>query len=216
MEQIKKITLLSVVMGELQDAILNGELKMGEHINESAYTAKLGISRSAFREALRKMEQSGLLVHDPYRGSFVREFTEVEIKDLNNLRGVLESYASDILIGNGWNKEEDLTPLLEIVSQMEGIDPKADAAKTNALHILFHRTLMEMTKSDLLYRVWSDLSLQFQIAMRLSQLSLIEHKESSSFSQAHREVVDAILFGDASAARNVILKHVSYNIERSE
>lgn len=209
MEQIRRTTLMDSVTEELRNAILNGEIGLGERVNESTFTTKLNISRTTFREAMRQLEQAGLLVRDPFRGTFVREFSESEIKDLNNLRGALEIYAAEIIIENGDNKPEKLLPLYEIVSQMEGIDPEEDVAQTNALHITFHRTLLTMAGNKLMFTVWNDLAQQFWVAMRLSQLSLVARGEGANFAEAHREVVDAIAAGDTAQIHKIMHKHVS-------
>lgn len=209
MEQIRRTTLMDSVTEELRNAILNGEIGLGERVNESTFTTKLNISRTTFREAMRQLEQAGLLVRDPFRGTFVREFSESEIKDLNNLRGALEIYAAEIIIENGGNNAEKLLPLYEIVSQMEGIDPEEDVAQTNALHITFHRTLLNMAGNKLMFTVWNDLAQQFWVAMRLSQLSLVARGEGVNFAEAHREVVDAIAAGDTAQIHKIMHKHVS-------
>ena len=209
MEQIRRTTLMDSVTEELRNAILNGEIGLGERVNESTFTTKLNISRTTFREAMRQREQAGLLVRDPFRGTFVREFSESEIKDLNNLRGALEIYAAEIIIENGGNNPEKLLPLYEIVSQMEGIDPEEDVAQTNALHITFHRTLLNMAGNKLMFTVWNDLAQQFWVAMRLSQLSLVARGEGVNFAEAHREVVDAIAAGDTAQIHKIMHKHVS-------
>ena len=209
MEQIRRTTLMDSVTEELRNAILNGEIGLGERVNESTFTTKLNISRTTFREAMRQLEQAGLLVRDPFRGTFVREFSESEIKNLNNLRGALEIYAAEIIIENGGNNPEKLLPLYEIVSQMEGIDPEEDVAQTNALHITFHRTLLNMAGNKLMFTVWNDLAQQFWVAMRLSQLSLVARGEGVNFAEAHREVVDAIAAGDTAQIHKIMHKHVS-------
>lgn len=211
MDQIKRTTLMDSVTEELRNAIMNGEVKLGERVNENTFTSKLGISRTTFREALRQLEQAGLLVRDPFRGTFVREFGKEEITDLNELRGVLEIYASEIIIRNGDNQKEKLQPLYEIASHMEGIDPEQDAAQTNALHISFHRTLLEMAGKELLFTFWDSLAQQFWIAMRVSQLAFIAQGESDGFAESHYEIVDAIASGDEDLIRRIIRKHVSHS-----
>lgn len=210
LEPTKRTTLLDFAIEALRNAILNGEVGMGERVNEVTFTTKMGISRTTFREALRQLEQAGLLVRVPFRGTFVREFSEEEIKDLNNLRGVLETYAVEIIIENGDHEAGGLNPLYDIVSQMEGIDPKEDAAQTNALHITFHRTLLNMAQNKLLLTVWNDLSQQFWVTMRVSQLAFIAQGESDNFAEAHRELVNKIATGDIEQIRKTIRTHVSH------
>ena len=60
MEQIRRTTLMDSVTEELRNAILNGEIGLGERVNESTFTTKLNISRTTFREAMRQLEQAGL------------------------------------------------------------------------------------------------------------------------------------------------------------
>lgn len=213
LQPMKRTPLLDYSTEALRIAILNGEIGTGERLNEITFTNKLEISRTTFREALRQLEQEGLLVRVPFRGTFVREFSEEEITDLNNLRGVLETYAAEIIIKNGNYQFENLQSLYQIVSQMEGIDPEHDAAQTNTLHITFHRNLLNLAGNKLLFSVWNNLAQQFWMAMRFSQLSFIIRGEAVSFAEAHREVVNAIASGEVELARNIILKHVSYSVD---
>lgn len=209
MKSIKRTTLLDSSTEVLRNAILNGEVGLGERVNEVALAAKLEISRPTFREACRQLEQAGLLVRVPYRGMFVREFSKEEIEELNGLRGVLETYAAEIIVEKGDNQLDKLLPLSQIVSQMEEIDPGADSARTNELHITFHRVLLSMAGNQLLFSVGDDLAQQFWMAMRVSQLSFVARGESAGFAAAHREVVDAIASGDVEQIRKIIRKHVS-------
>jgi len=213
MQPSKHPTMLDSCTEALRDAILNGIIGAGERVNEITFTTKLGVSRTTFRESMRKLEQSGLLIRVPYRGMFVREFSEEEVIDLNNLRAVLETYAAEIIIGKGCNKAEDLLPFYQIVSQMERIAPEEDVAQTNALHITFHRTMLNLAGNDLLFTVWNNLAQQFWMTMRISQLSLFALGEAGTFADSHREVVGAIAAGDIEQFRKVIRKHVSYFVE---
>lgn len=196
---------MDVATKTLRDAILNGEISPGERVNEATFTAQLNISRTTFREAMRQLEQAGLLVRDPFRGTFVREFSEEEVANLNNLRGVFESYAAEVMIENGTYHKEDLKPLYDLVDQMEGLDPWENASRTNELHIEFHRTMLNMAKNKLLMDVWDDLAQQFWMAMRISQLS---KSTAETFAQAHRDFTDAITMGNLDHMRRVIREHV--------
>lgn len=173
-------------------------------------TAKLGISRTTFREALRQMEQAGLLVRVPFRGTFVRDFSEEEIDDINNLRSALETYAAERMIESGRTRWEDLAPLYQIVDQMKEINAEEDAAQTNMLHIKFHDALLNLGGSKALSAIWNDLALQFWVTMRVSQLSFFEQGEAGSFAASHRKIVDALAGGDLKRFRQVIREHVSH------
>lgn len=203
----KRTTLLDATTEALRSAILNGEVRPGERVSENAFTSKLEISRSTIREALRQLEQEGMLVRIPFRGTFVREFSEKEIKDLNGLRGVLEAYAAEIIIETGKITAEDLAPLNAIVTQMEGVSTPEGAAQTTDLHMSFHRTLLTMADNEFLFTLWNVLAQQFSMAMRVS---VAQGEDAANFAQAHRQVVDALAAGDAERVNQMIRGHIAY------
>ena len=70
MDKYRRTTQLDFAVEALRAAILSGEMKMGERVNEVAVTNRLNISRTTFREALRQMEEAGLLIREPFKGTF--------------------------------------------------------------------------------------------------------------------------------------------------
>ena len=62
------LPLRDVVFNTLRQAILKGELKPGERLLEIALAERLGVSRTPVREAMRKLEQEGLLTLSGGRG----------------------------------------------------------------------------------------------------------------------------------------------------
>lgn len=214
-EPVRRTTLLDYATESMRNAILNGELSMGERVNEVTFSNRLNISRSIVREALRQLEQVGLLVRIPFRGTFVREFSEDEIRDLNNLRAALETYAVELVVEQGANTVQALDPLYQIVEQMARIDADKDVAQTNSLHVTFHQTLQRLAGNQLLSSVWTELEQQFWVAMRASQRSLFEEGEAIHFADAHRALVDIVAAGDVDRFRREIRRHVSYPAQLS-
>ena len=206
MDKYRRTTQLDFAVEALRAAILSGEMKMGERVNEVAVTNRLNISRTTFREALRQMEEAGL---------FVREFTDKEIKEINDLQGALECHAVELILEKGKNKKKDMKPLYKIVSQMESMDSKCSQEEHNELHIEFHRNLVLLSDNQLLYRVWNDLSQQFRVAMAVSQGIYQMSGETVNFAKNHREIADAILEGDQEMAQRKIKEHVT-NSEKQE
>ena len=78
----------------LKRQLLAGELRPGERVNEVVMAARLGISRGPLREAIRNLEQEGLLIAAPHRGTFVRQLTEEEAAELQEVRLALETAAA--------------------------------------------------------------------------------------------------------------------------
>ena len=80
------LPLRDVVFNTLRQAILKGELKPGERLMEIALAEKLGVSRTPIREAMRKLEQEGLVVMIPRRGAQVANITEKDLNDVLEVR----------------------------------------------------------------------------------------------------------------------------------
>ena len=85
------LPLRDVVFNTLRQAILKGELKPGERLMEIALADKLGVSRTPIREALRKLEQEGLVFMIPRRGAQVADITEKDLNDVLEVRIALEN-----------------------------------------------------------------------------------------------------------------------------
>ena len=79
-----------LVAREVERMILAGELSVGERVNESALAARFRVSRGPVREALRGLEESGLLRLEKNRGVFVREISLAEADEIYDLREALD------------------------------------------------------------------------------------------------------------------------------
>ena len=84
------------VVKAIQSAIFSGELKMGQRIMEEELAETFQISRATVREALRRLEQVGLVQIKPRRGTFVTRLTLKEVERTCRLRAALEGLAAQI------------------------------------------------------------------------------------------------------------------------
>ena len=101
----------------LYKLLVSGRLKGGQRVNEAELARTLKISRNPIREAIRKLEERGLLVSAPRRGTFVRSFSATDIEDIFSFRMALEEFA----LRQAFPKLTDasIDELASIVDQME-------------------------------------------------------------------------------------------------
>ena len=92
------------VVVQLREMILRGELVPGERITEVDIAKRLGVSRTPIRQALPALAQEGLLTLAGARGYRVRAFTEREVLDAIDVRGMLEAFAGRMLAERGASK----------------------------------------------------------------------------------------------------------------
>ncbi len=85
----------SVAATELiREAIVDGRLEPGRRLKEEELARELGISRTPIREALLVLQTEGLVESSPNRGSFVRSYGAEDLRDMYDLRALLEGHAA--------------------------------------------------------------------------------------------------------------------------
>ncbi|MDF2962840.1 MAG: transcriptional regulator [Paenibacillus sp.] len=77
----------------LEGAILDGTLQPGTRLVQTEIADRFGVSRLPVRDALQILQRKELVVVLPRRGMAVRSVTEKEVRELSELRMILECYA---------------------------------------------------------------------------------------------------------------------------
>jgi DNA-binding GntR family transcriptional regulator len=77
----------------LRAAILDGELRPGQRINQEAWAERARVSMIPVREALRALTGEGLVTYRPRRGYAVTELDLEELEEVYRLRRLLETDA---------------------------------------------------------------------------------------------------------------------------
>ena len=99
-ENKTKKPLSDFIFDELRGEILSGNLKPGERLMEIKYAQSLGVSRTPFREAVRKLEKEGLVTVLPRRGAHVSLLSVKDLCDVLDIRCALDMLAIEKFIEN--------------------------------------------------------------------------------------------------------------------
>lgn len=144
------------VVNALQKAIFQGQLKMGQRILEDDLANELNVSRATMREALRRLEQVGLVQIKPRHGTFVTQLTLVEIERTCRLRAVLEGlaarYASERLSEEEWKELAHKVDEMKAAGEAGGLDTFLD------LDHKFHERVWELAGDKQLIHILRFLS----------------------------------------------------------
>ena len=81
-------------LGWLRRLIVSGELRPGQRVNQEDLAERVGLSVATVREALRTLEQEGQVTYRPRRGYFVTELRLADLREIYELRRVLEERAA--------------------------------------------------------------------------------------------------------------------------
>ena len=94
--RIEAPSLVHLAVESIRDMILSGRLSPGDRLIEERLTEELGISRPPLREALRLLEQEGLIETRPRRGAVVATLTDQDVFEILTLRSALERLAVEL------------------------------------------------------------------------------------------------------------------------
>jgi DNA-binding GntR family transcriptional regulator len=136
---LKRTLVREQIYAELRDWILSGNLAPGERLHDMELAARLGVSRTPVREALRKLEDEGLIQTSPNRWTRV---TPLEVGDALNLYPIiwrLESLACDLAIdalGDAELEELERTNQ-RLASALDAGDALAASAGDHEFHQIF-------------------------------------------------------------------------------
>lgn len=78
----------------IKNEIITGKYEPGKRLTEEELAEHLNVSRTPIREAIKQLEVDGLVIPYRRRGVTVRSFSEKDIRQIYNLRALLESYAT--------------------------------------------------------------------------------------------------------------------------
>lgn len=197
----KQNLLRDEVRNSIQEAILSNELKPGERVIETQWAKELGVSKAPVREAIRELETVGLLENRPFRGSFVRELTNKQIRDANKVRIVLDELS--LREAAAHITDSGLEQLREMIREMETAAEKSDYESYIEKNIAFHEKIVEFADNELLLRVWrqSNTTEWTRVITHMSKQSL------DRLALRHEDMYEALASHDPERAAEAGIAH---------
>lgn len=191
------------VFSQLRDLVLSGGLAPGEQLNEIAIAGRLSVSRTPLRRAMSRLIAEGLIEDSPYRGKFVRTFTASEIRDLYEVRAVLEGHAARLAAPkmNASRLETLRGILLELRDALE----TGDLPRYGDADRRFHEAIAAFSENQTLADSLQRLSSQVQIIR-----SMANHDPEVVRRTAleRPRIVAALEAGDAELAAVLMQEHI--------
>ena len=191
------------VFQQLKNSILAGEFENGAELREIALAKKLGVSRTPVREALRQLEQEGLVEIYPNRGAYVKGITYKDVEDIFRIRARLEGLCAEMAVSS--ITHEQLDKLDEIILLSKFYEEKKDMEHLLKMDSQFHEMLFESCGSKMLEHQLKDYHQYVQKA-RLRSLKRQERAKKST--QEHEEILLAIKDRDAKRADELATRHI--------
>jgi len=207
-ELLRSISLPALVQEEVLRMIKAGELQAGERLNEVDLAERLGVSRPPIREALRALEEAGLVRLERNRGMFVRDVSEADSVELYQVRAALDDQAGRLLAPRIADKQ--VQELEHMLDKLEACG-EGDVNRTFPLNIAFHDRLVQMTDNAILLAVYR------QVINRMHLLRRRSFAAGNAASHGeHRAIVAALAARDPAAAARAMRAHVERGFERMQ
>lgn len=205
---VDRSTLRERALTALREAIMSGRYRPGDHLGEVDIASHLGVSRGTVREALRHLQQEGLVSAGNRNKLRVHTLTPVEVRELFRVRAALEGLAVTELITSS-------RLAVAVASLREAIGDLAATEGDFAAHIEadlgFHHLLCRLSGNSMLVESWQHLAGRMRVAIMAG-----EPPESPTMMsrERHSRIVDAIETGDAEQARLVVAQHMAEAAEK--
>ena len=202
-EMDEYLPLRDVVFKTLRQGILTGELKPGERLMEIHLANKLGVSRTPIREAIRKLELEGLVTMIPRRGAEVAQITEKSMKDVLEVRKVLDDLSVELACERITEEEKEL--LKNACVDFEEAVKTGDFAKIAKTDVAFHDIIITATRNIRLSQMVNNLAEQMY---RYRFEYIKDSSQHARLVQEHEEICQGIIAGDKKRALEAIEAHI--------
>ena len=180
--------------------IAGGQLLPGDRLRETELAARLGVSRTPVREAIRQLEADGLVSHVPRQGATVRRLDYAEVMELYEMRAVLEGTAARLAARAAADIELD---------ELEAINAElaraTDAGDAFRLNRMFHAALLDAARNRFLRHAMQSLQ---KTLMILGPTTLAESDRFEGALDEHAALLAALRDRDGARAEQLMRAHI--------
>ena len=200
------------VASELRRLIQTGELAPGIRLRQADMAARFMVSTTPVREAFASLAREGLLRQDAHRGAVVSAPSVNELREMYEIRGVLEALAARRATSN--LTEDDLGSLEEIASGMSGATP-GDYIELNRS---FHRRIYAAAGRPRLFEIIEQLR-ELSANHLILTMQRLGPAYRARVQAEHEAIISAFAQKDAELASRLIGDHVRWvpaEVERGD
>lgn len=204
-------TLSDYVADQLRQAILAGELKPNQRLVEHQIAESIQTSRGPVRDAIKILENEGLVIRQSHRGAFVAQLHPEDFMEIHTLREALETLAIKYVIKNA--TDEQISALERLVHSMEGL-AKQDYSQGDAtdLDMEFHHTMCKISGHKRVLNAWESMSGQIRLVLLKHRLENPQDLRERSVPW-HEKIVAALFKRDSEMAIKELHTHMAASFE---
>ncbi|WP_309066878.1 GntR family transcriptional regulator [Microbacterium sp.] len=192
--------LREVIRDTLRNRIFEGAYAPGMRLVERDLAAEFNVSRLPVREALRMLQQEGLVTEPATKGSVVAKLDEDEVEDLFSVRSALEVLACRLAAQRA--TPEDIDRLSGLVAQAKDALARGSLAETHALNSEFHDEVTRIAGNPFLRTALEPLQGRMHWLFR-------HVRDLPELVDEHQRLLEAIASGDPERAAAQSAQHIA-------
>ena len=197
------IPLRDIVFKTLREAIITGELKSGERLMEIRLANEMGVSRTPVREAIKKLEQEGLVYVTARKGAVVAPINSKDLTDVMAVRKVLESLACQLACEK--MTEEYIKALRELNNEIQKAVNEDDDEKIARLDAAFHDMICSFSDNEKLVSILKYVK-EHVFRYRLEYICSLKNK--NIIIEEHEKIIQDFENKNEKAVRKDIEHHI--------
>ncbi|MBA0125049.1 GntR family transcriptional regulator [Haloechinothrix sp. YIM 98757] len=188
----------------LRDRLITLEIPPGATIDERALQADLGLGRTPVREALRRLADDRLVHVVPRRGMFARHVDLGDLSAISEIRIEFESYAAYLAANRA--TAADRNAIADMLGELDAAREATDHRELIRLDLRTHRIVHRAAHNAYLAATLEE---YYVHSLRMWFLVLDRVQRLDRAVEEHRELLAAVLEGNAHAAEQILRKHVA-------
>jgi DNA-binding GntR family transcriptional regulator len=200
---LDRSTLRERALQSLRAAITSGRYRPGDHLGEVELASLLGVSRGTVREALRHLQQEGLVTAGNRGMLRVSTVTPQEVRELFRVRAALEGLAITEIMASPQH-DTAVATLRTALAKLP--DTPGDFAENLEADLGFHLLLCQLSGNSMLVASWRHLEGRIRVTIMNGESA---DTPTMMARDRHAPIVDAIAGGDVAAAVTVVEQHMA-------
>jgi DNA-binding GntR family transcriptional regulator len=203
---IKHQTLNDIVYEDITKRIADLVIKPGDQLLEHRLAAELGVSKSPVREALRRLEKTGLICGIAFKGCFVSHLSVEEFKEAMEFRRLLEIHCFSVSFAH--YSYDDVRKIKELETAADKSFKEGDKEMVSDFQSDLHKFIVKKAGNKLIEKTYNDLlyyKLKRYLVFALREVS----EQSEIWREQHRRIFKAIERQDCTAALNALDQHLT-------
>ncbi len=187
----------------LESAILTGKLKPRERLVEKGLAERLGMSRASIREALRRLEERGMVRILPRRGAVVSDISPLDVENIYAVRIHLEVFGARLAAQH--ISREGLRRVAELEAAHAKLAGDGDIRVLMQANDRFHDAIYAATENPCLVELIQQLRRQVHM-IRFNAWALPEQIARSL--AEHRRIMETLGRGDGDGLAELTQRHI--------